>query len=63
MKNKLKLISITTEEWEELKKEYVKNTKNNVKYEFVEESKIGYNEEVLKSIAEDTFKNVTIEME
>ena len=62
-KNKLKLISITTEEWEELKKEYVKNTKNNVKYEFVEESKIGYNEEVLKSIAEDTFKNVTIEME
>ena len=62
-KGDIKLISTTIDGWESLKKEYVKNTKNKVKYELIEESKIGYNEEVLKNIAEDVFKNVKIEME
>ena len=62
-KGDIKLISTTADDWERLKKEYVKNTKNNINYKILEESKIGYNEEVLKSIAEDTFKNVKIEVE
>ncbi len=62
-KSEIKLISTTVEDWENIKKEYVKNTKNKVEYKMIEESKIGYNEEILKGIAEDVFKNVKIEME
>ena len=62
-KSEIKLISTTVEDWENIKKEYVKNTKNKVEYKIIEESKIGYNEEILKGIAEDVFKNVKIEME
>ncbi len=62
-KKKLKFVCVTNDDWNNLKKEYVKNTKNNIKYSIIEEEDIGYNDEVLKNIADDVFKNVKIEME
>ena len=62
-KKDIKFVCVTNDEWEELKKEYVKNTKNKIKYTFEEEDDISYNDEVLKDIAEDIFKNVKKEME
>ncbi len=62
-KKNVKFICVTNDEWKELKQEYVKKTKNNQKYVFVEEEKMGYNDEELRGIAEDVFKNVEIEME
>ena len=52
---KIKKISISCKSF--------KNTKNNIKYSIIEEEDIGYNDEVLKNIADDVFKNVKIEME
>ena len=59
----IKLISITNDEWRSLKSEYVKNTKNNKKYSIVEEIKMEYNEEELKTILGDVFKKSKIEVE
>ena len=36
-KKKYSIIAITNEEWQELKKEYINNIKNDVKYEYIEE--------------------------
>ena len=36
-KKKYSIIAITDEEWQELKKEYINNIKNDVKYEYIEE--------------------------
>ncbi len=59
----IKFVCVTTERWQILKKEYSNNIRNNIKYTFVEESDLGYNDEVLKDIAKDIFKNTKIEME
>ena len=62
-KKDVKLICVTTEKWTKLKQEYAKNTKNNIKYTFVKEPDLEYNDEALINIADDVFRNVKIEME
>ena len=59
----IKLICVTSEQWFALKQEYAKNSKNNVKYSFVKEPDLEYNDEALINIADDVFRNVKIEME
>ncbi len=62
-KDELKFIAISKEEWKDLKEKYVNNLKNKVKYEFVEEKKIEYNNDELGNIANELFAKEKIEVE
>ena len=63
----IKIIALTTEEWEKEKKEYVKNIKNGHQYTKVEEKDIKSDlvkeDQSLEEIAEEVFSSSKIEVE